>query len=170
VGNLQYRKGLVVLQLCVHKRSASFSAFNFCIYFKFNIYGRVCCAACLCTIKSVMHDSCIILELDCSLLKNKFVSGCSLNGAGVAQSVQCLTRIYPLTCVQTGSGAHPASCTMGTGGPFPGAKRGRGVTLTTHPHVVPRSRMSRSYTSSPLSATMACSDTAINMSLSWFSL
>jgi hypothetical protein len=25
-------------------------------------------------------------------------------------------------CVQTGSGAHPASCTMGTGGPFPGAK------------------------------------------------
>jgi hypothetical protein len=35
-------------------------------------------------------------------------------------------------CVHTGSGAHPASCTMGTGGPFPGAKRGRGVTLTTH--------------------------------------
>jgi hypothetical protein len=28
-------------------------------------------------------------------------------------------------CVQTGSGAHPASCTMGTGGPFPGAKPGR---------------------------------------------
>jgi hypothetical protein len=27
----------------------------------------------------------------------------------------------------------------------PGIKRGRGVTLTTHPHVVPRSRMSRSY-------------------------
>jgi hypothetical protein len=23
-------------------------------------------------------------------------------------------------CVQTGSGAHPASCTMDTGGPFPG--------------------------------------------------
>jgi hypothetical protein len=25
-------------------------------------------------------------------------------------------------CVQTGSGAHPASCTMGTGGPFSGGK------------------------------------------------
>jgi hypothetical protein len=25
-------------------------------------------------------------------------------------------------CVQTGSGSHPASCTMGTGGPFPGGK------------------------------------------------
>jgi hypothetical protein len=27
-----------------------------------------------------------------------------------------------ILCVQTGSGAHPASCTMGTGGPFPGGK------------------------------------------------
>jgi hypothetical protein len=53
-------------------------------------------------------------------------------------------------CVQTGSGAHPASCTMGTGGPFPGSKSGRAVTLTTHPHLQPRSRMSRSYTYSPL--------------------
>jgi hypothetical protein len=25
-------------------------------------------------------------------------------------------------CFQTGSGAHPASCTMDTGGPFPGGK------------------------------------------------
>jgi hypothetical protein len=25
-------------------------------------------------------------------------------------------------CVQTGSGAHPASCTVGTGGPFPAGK------------------------------------------------
>jgi hypothetical protein len=42
-------------------------------------------------------------------------------------------------CVQTGSGAHPASCPMGSRGPFPVVKRGRGVTLTTHPHLVPRS-------------------------------
>jgi hypothetical protein len=60
-------------------------------------------------------------------------------------------------CVQTGSGAHPASCTMGTGGPFPG-----GVTLTSHPCLVPRSRMSRSYASStPPSAFMTCSGTAL---------
>jgi hypothetical protein len=32
----------------------------------------------------------------------------------------------------------------------PGVNRGRGVTLTTHPHLVPRLSMSRSYTSSPL--------------------
>jgi hypothetical protein len=64
-------------------------------------------------------------------------------------------------CVQTGSGAHPASCKMGTGGPFPGAKRGQGVTLTTHPYLVPRSRMNRSYTSLPPSASMAWSGTAL---------
>jgi hypothetical protein len=52
-------------------------------------------------------------------------------------------------CVQTSSEAHPASCAMGTGGPFPGAKSGRGVTLTTHPLLMARPRMSRSYASSP---------------------
>jgi hypothetical protein len=51
-------------------------------------------------------------------------------------------------CVQTGSGAHPASYQMGTGVISPGIKRGRGVTLTTHPYLVPRLRISRSYTSS----------------------
>jgi hypothetical protein len=38
---------------------------------------------------------------------------------------------------------------MGSGGPFPGIKRGRGVTLTTHPHLLQRSRMCMSYSSSP---------------------
>ena len=44
--------------------------------------------------------------------------------------------------VQTGPGAHPASCTMGTGS-FPGAKSGRGVTLTPHLLLVPWSIKSR---------------------------
>ena len=38
--------------------------------------------------------------------------------------------------IQTGTGAHPASCTMGTGS-FPGVKYGRGVLLTTHPLLMP---------------------------------
>jgi hypothetical protein len=63
-------------------------------------------------------------------------------------------------CVQTGSGAHPASYTMGTGGSFPGDKARPGVALTTHPYIVPRSRMSRRYTSPPPSAFVACSETA----------
>jgi hypothetical protein len=44
--------------------------------------------------------------------------------------------------VQTGPGAHPASCTMGTGS-FLGVNCCRGVTLTSHPLLVPRSWKSR---------------------------
>jgi len=44
--------------------------------------------------------------------------------------------------VQTGPGAHSASCKIGTGS-FPGIKSGRGVTLTPHPLLVPWSRKSR---------------------------
>ena len=36
------------------------------------------------------------------------------------------------TPLQTSPGAHPASCTMGTGS-FPGVKSGQGMTLTPHP-------------------------------------
>jgi hypothetical protein len=63
-------------------------------------------------------------------------------------------------CVQTGSGAYPASCPLGTEGTFPGAKA---RPLTTHPHLVPRSRMSRSYTSSPPSAFLGCIGTAVTL-------
>jgi hypothetical protein len=52
-------------------------------------------------------------------------------------------------CVQTGSGAHPASCTMSTGGSFSGGKARPRRDADHSPHLVPRSRMSRSYISSP---------------------
>jgi len=48
--------------------------------------------------------------------------------------------------VQTGPGAHPASCKMGTGS-FSGAKSGRGVTLLPHLLLVP---WSRKYSAIPL--------------------
>ena len=54
--------------------------------------------------------------------------------------------------VQTGPGAHPASCKMGTGS-FPGAKRSRGVLLTSHRLLVPRSRKSRAISLPTLWAT-----------------
>jgi len=44
--------------------------------------------------------------------------------------------------VQTSPGAHPASCTMGTGS-FPGVKSGRSVMLTPHPLLVPWSLKGR---------------------------
>ena len=55
--------------------------------------------------------------------------------------------------VQTGPGAHPVSCTMGTGS-FPGVKSGQGVTLTTHPLLVPWSN----YTSTPPMDLTACTE------------
>jgi hypothetical protein len=58
--------------------------------------------------------------------------------------------------VQTGPGAHPASYTMGTGS-LPRGYSGRGVELTTHPHLVPRLKKEYSYTCTPLWAFMACS-------------
>jgi hypothetical protein len=59
-------------------------------------------------------------------------------------------RIFPVASVSR----PPLGCTQPPvqwvpGVLSPGLKRGRGVTLTTHPHIMPRSRMSRSYTSSP---------------------
>jgi hypothetical protein len=57
-------------------------------------------------------------------------------------------------CVHTGSGAHPISCTMGTGSPFPGGKARPGRDVDHSPHLVPRSWMSRSYTSSFLCASI----------------
>ena len=53
------------------------------------------------------------------------------------------------TPVQAGRGAHPASCTMGTG-PFPEVKSGRGVTMTPHHLLVPWSRKSRAIPLLPL--------------------
>jgi hypothetical protein len=52
-------------------------------------------------------------------------------------------------CVQTGSGAHPASCTMGTEVPFPGGKARPGRDADHSPHLVTGLRMSRSVTLSP---------------------
>ena len=65
------------------------------------------------------------------------------------------TQSFPLPCyypVQTGPGAHPASCTIGIGS-SPGVKSGQGVTLTPHPFLVPWSRKTRDTPLLPLWAT-----------------
>ena len=56
--------------------------------------------------------------------------------------------------VQTGPGAHPTSCTMDTGS-FPGVECGRGVLLTTHSLLVPRSWNSRAIPLLTLWATLS---------------
>jgi hypothetical protein len=64
-------------------------------------------------------------------------------------------------CVQTGSGAHPASSTVGMVVLFLRLTSGRGVTLTTHPHLLLRSRMIKSYIPLPPRSFVACSGTAL---------
>jgi hypothetical protein len=63
------------------------------------------------------------------------------------------SRFFALN--QTGSGTHPASCTMDTGS-FPGVKSGRGVTLTPHPLLVPWSWKGRAVPLLPLLAVGLC--------------
>jgi hypothetical protein len=65
-------------------------------------------------------------------------------------------RMFPLASMST-----PALGPTQPGVLSPGLKHDWGVTLTTHPHPVPRSRLSSSYISSPLSASMVCSGTAL---------
>ena len=59
--------------------------------------------------------------------------------------------------VQTGSGAHAASCTMGTAS-FPGVKSGRGVTLTPYTLLVPLVMKEWSYTYPPPMGRTACTE------------
>jgi len=59
------------------------------------------------------------------------VTGYGLDGSGIESRWGAK---FPH--VQTGPGAHPASCTMGTGS-LPGVKCGRGVLLTPHPFLAP---------------------------------
>ena len=61
-------------------------------------------------------------------------TGYGLDGPGIESRWGWGARFS--ATVQTGPGAHPASCKMGTGS-FPGVKSGRGVTLIPHPLLVP---------------------------------
>jgi hypothetical protein len=93
--------------------------------------------------------------------------------AGVAQSVQCLTTDWTINPLQGQRifliAYAPRPALRPTQPPIQwalgvlsfGIKWGRGVTLTTNRHPVLRSKVSRSYTSSPPRTSMASSGTAL---------
>jgi hypothetical protein len=74
-----------------------------------------------------------------------------------------------ILCVQTGSGAHPASSIMGTGGPFPGGKARPGRDADHSPpssaEVVNEQEL---YLLSPPSASVACNGTALLLIVAFF--
>ena len=72
-------------------------------------------------------------------------TGYGLDGPGI----ESRWRETFSTPVETGPGAHPAPCTMGTGS-FPSVKSGRSVTLTPHPLPGPWSWKSRAIPLLPL--------------------
>jgi hypothetical protein len=72
---------------------------------------------------------------------------------------------------QISPGAHPASCTMGTGSLL-GVNCGWGVPLTTHPLPAPRSWNSRAIPLAPLGHNQACNGVTLPLPLTevWTSL
>jgi hypothetical protein len=65
-------------------------------------------------------DMLITLRIYFNFLKNCIVSDYRLDSRG---SIPTEAEDFSSSlCVQTGSGAHPASCTVGTRGPFPAGK------------------------------------------------
>jgi hypothetical protein len=78
------------------------------------------------------------------------VSGYGLDNRAIHVRSPADAKDFPLTSesrAALGPTQPPVKCVPG--GLSPGVNRGRGVTLTTHPNLVSRSRLSRSYTSSP---------------------
>jgi hypothetical protein len=88
------------------------------------------------------------------------VSDCELDDRAIGVRSPAGEKDFSsILCVQTVSGAHPSSYPMGAGGPFSGGKARPVRDADRSPHPVPRSQMNRSYTSSPPSASFACSGT-----------
>jgi hypothetical protein len=81
-------------------------------------------------------------------------------GAGIAQSVSDYGLDDRAIGVRSPAEAKDL-CQMDTGGPFPGCKARPWRDADHSLHLVPRSRISRSYTASSPSTFMACSGTAL---------
>jgi hypothetical protein len=106
-----------------------------------------------CVFRSEIQAACFELLNPSSVLaqgkQQELTKDMSIDVGPVAQSVWRLATGWTVrgsnsfgarfsTPVQTGPGAHPASCTVGTGS-FPGVASGWGVTLIPYPLLVPRS-------------------------------
>ena len=116
-----------ILRADVNRDAANFRAHLKCTYVCVYVCMYVCVCVCVCIYIYIYIYMCgpgssVGIATDYGL-----------DGPGIESR---WGRDFPP--LQTGPGAHPASSTMGTGS-FPGVKCGRGVLLTTHPLLAPRS-------------------------------
>jgi hypothetical protein len=92
-----------------------------------------CIYVSLCMLYSLPISVLSIINNGNNLKKSRISSGSIVSDYGLddraigVRSPAGAKDFSPSLCVQTGSGAHPASCTMGTGGPFPGGKSAAGA-------------------------------------------
>jgi hypothetical protein len=109
----------------------------------------------------VIHvDNCFRVGSRCS--SGSIVSDYGLDDRAIGVRSPAGQRIFPLTSVSRPAPSPTQPPVQWVPGVLSSGQSAVGaLTLTTHPHLVPRSRMSRSYTSSPPCATMACSGTAL---------
>jgi hypothetical protein len=104
---------------------------------------------------TVIHKNLVQVFSHLCLLQCEPGTSVSMSGYGLddrAIEVRSLAEAKYFSsslCVQSSFGAHSVSYTMDTGCPFPRAKARLGRDADRSPHLVLRSRMSRSYTSSP---------------------
>jgi hypothetical protein len=123
----------------------------------------------------LMSLSCVILFININVVSQgrsvSVMPGYGLDDRAIEVRCPAETRDFSNLCVQTGSGAHPTSCAMGTGGggPFPGGKVRPGSGAGHSLHLVPRSWMSRSYTSSPPCASIGVLWDCLFLLLTWVS-
>jgi hypothetical protein len=118
-----------------------------------------------------MFFSSVLFNVFQTFSRSRGSSGCIVSDYGLDDGVQSPREEEDFSsslCIQTGSGAHPASCPMGTGGPFSRSKAWLGRDADYSPHLVLSLRMSRSYISSPSGASMACSGTALFFTDFWY--
>jgi hypothetical protein len=99
----------------------------------------------------------------CDILPSTFTSR---GRPGDRGSIPGTDRIFPVASVSRPALGPTQSPVQWVPGVLcPGLKRVRGVTLTTRPYLLQRSRMNRSYTSSPPRTFIACGGTSLALGI-----
>jgi hypothetical protein len=94
-------------------------------------------------VECISRPSCLLIRLSICILEPgssvSIVSDYGLDDRAIGVRSPAGAKDFSSICVQTGYEAHPASCTMGTGGHFPGGKARPGRDADHSPHLVPTS-------------------------------